>query len=108
MIPKFCPTANFFLTEYHRPHLGAEIATEVLCEACACKKYALCRFHLFSEAPLERSFAMRRNCSKADSRSSTISWAMMSGAGRLSDDSRDSSLSQKMSRLALSRVTNSS
>jgi hypothetical protein len=55
-----------------------------------------------------RSFAIRRNCSSAASRSSTISWAMMSGLGRLAESSRESSLSQKMSRLALSRVMSSS
>jgi hypothetical protein len=48
------------------------------------------------------------NCSNAARRSSTISAAMMAGAGRLSESSSESSLSQKMSRLALSRATSSS
>ena len=47
--------------------------------------------------------AISRNCSRAASRSSTISWARTSGSGRLSDYSRLSSLSQNMSRLSLSR-----
>lgn len=34
----------------------------------------------FLEVSLPRSFAIRRNCSSAASRSSTISWAMMSGS----------------------------
>jgi hypothetical protein len=36
-----------------------------------------------------------------------LSWAMTPGSGRLSDSERDSSFSQKMSRPALSRATNS-
>ena len=63
--------------------------------------------HPFS-SPDPRSFAISRNCSNAASRSSTISWAMMSGLGRLAESSRDSSFSQKMSRLALSRAMSSS
>jgi hypothetical protein len=55
-----------------------------------------------------RSFAINRNCSSAASKSSTISWAMMSGLGRLAESSSESSLSQKMSRLALSRAMSSS
>jgi hypothetical protein len=53
---------------------------------------------------LSRSVAISRNCSRAASRSSTISWARMSGSGRLADPSRLSSLSEKMSRLTLSRL----
>jgi hypothetical protein len=55
-----------------------------------------------------KSAAISRNCSRAASRSSTISWASTSGSGRLSDSSRLSSLSQKISRLALSRLMSSS
>lgn len=51
-----------------------------------------------------RSTAIPRNCSRAASRSSTISCVRTSGSGRLSDSSRLSSLSQKMPRLALSRL----
>jgi hypothetical protein len=54
-----------------------------------------------------RSPAISRNCSSAASRSSTISCAMTSGGGRLSLSARASSLSQKMSRLALSRAISS-
>jgi hypothetical protein len=50
------------------------------------------------------STAISRDCSRAASRSSTISCVRTSGSGRLSDSSRLSSLSQKMSRLALSRL----
>jgi hypothetical protein len=55
-----------------------------------------------------KSFAIPRNCSSAASRLSAISVASTSGSGRLSVSSRLSSLSQKMSRLALSRATRSS
>jgi hypothetical protein len=48
------------------------------------------------------------NSASAAVRSSTISRAMMSGAGRLSASSRDSSRSQVRSRLTLSRATSSS
>jgi hypothetical protein len=41
------------------------------------------------------------NCSKADSRFSTFSPAIISGAGRFSESSRVSSLSQKISKLTL-------
>jgi hypothetical protein len=51
---------------------------------------------------------MAANCSRAAWRSSTISAAMTSGAGRFADSSSEASLSQKMSRLALSRLTGSS
>src|SRR5438094_461553 len=51
---------------------------------------------------VRRSSAISGNCSRAASRSSTISCARTSGSGRLSDSSRLSSLSQKMSKLALS------
>ena len=53
------------------------------------------------------SSATLRNCSRAASRFSTISAAIMSGAGNASTSSRLSSLSQKMSRLSLSRAINS-
>jgi hypothetical protein len=55
-----------------------------------------------------RSSSMVENCSNAASRSATISVAMMPGAGRLALSSRASSFSQKMSRLALSRLVSSS
>jgi len=48
---------------------------------------------------------MALNCSRALSRLSTISAARTSGEGRFSESSRLSSLSQKMSRLALSLLT---
>jgi hypothetical protein len=54
------------------------------------------------------SSAINRNCSRAASRSSTISAAMTSGSGRLSVSSSDSSRSQKMSRFTLSRAMISS
>ena len=54
------------------------------------------------------SSSMPRNYSSAVSRLSTISRARIAGSGRLSESSRHSSLSQKMSRLALSRFTRSS
>lgn len=44
----------------------------------------------------------------AASRSSTISWAMTSGGGRLAASSTDSSLSQEISRRTLSRCMSSS
>src|SRR5690348_4874011 len=47
-------------------------------------------------------------CSSAARRSSAISSAKMCGSGKLAESSSDSSLSQKMSRLHLSRATNSS
>ena len=50
---------------------------------------------------------MLLNCSRAFWRFSVISFASMSGAGRFSVSSRLSSLSQKMSRLALSRWVSS-
>src|SRR5207247_5047136 len=55
-----------------------------------------------------KSVAISRNCSRAASKSSTISWARTSGSGRLSDSSRLASLSQKMSRPVLSRLMSSS
>jgi hypothetical protein len=55
-----------------------------------------------------KSAAINRNCSKAASKSSTISCAITSGAGRFAESVRLSSLSQKISRLALSRAMNSS
>ncbi len=55
-----------------------------------------------------KSSAMVANCSSAASRSSVISWAMIPGAGRLALSSNASSLSQKMSRFTLSRLTRSS
>lgn len=51
-----------------------------------------------------KSVAIARNCSRAASRSSTISCARISGPGRLPDSLRLSSFSQKMSRLGLSRL----
>ena len=54
------------------------------------------------------SSAMVANCSSAASRSSVISWAMISGGGRLADSSSASSFSQKMSRFTLSRLSSSS
>ncbi len=53
------------------------------------------------------SSAISRSCSSAVSRSKIISRAMTPGSGRLSEFSRDSSRSQKMSRLALSRAIRS-
>ena len=50
------------------------------------------------------SARISRNCSNAASRSSTISAAITSGAGRLSESESDSSFNQKISRLALSRL----
>ena len=50
---------------------------------------------------------MLLNCSSAFWRFSVISLAIISGAGRFSVSSRLSSLSQKMSRLALSRCISS-
>ena len=50
---------------------------------------------------------MLLNCSSADCKFSAISAAKISGAGRLSVSSRFSSLSQKMSKLALSRWASS-
>ena len=55
-----------------------------------------------------RSPAINRNCSSAASRSSTISKAITPGAGRLSLSANESSFSQKMSRLVLSRAISSS
>jgi hypothetical protein len=53
---------------------------------------------------LPRSDAISLNCSSAACRSSMISAAMMSGAGKFAESSRASSLSRKMSRLTLSRL----
>lgn len=50
---------------------------------------------------------MLLNCSSADCRFSVISLAIMSGGGRFAVSSRLSSLSQKMSRFALSRPMSS-
>lgn len=47
-------------------------------------------------------------CSSADRKSSAISAARMWGSGNFAESSSDSSLSQKMSRLQLSRATRSS
>ena len=58
--------------------------------------------------PTAKSSAMSFICSKAASKSSTISAAMTLGAGKFSESSSDASLSQKISRLALSRATSSS
>src|SRR5579875_835476 len=55
-----------------------------------------------------RSAAIWENWSRAASRSSAISRAITSGSGRLAESSRLSSLSQKISRLALSRLISSS
>jgi len=55
-----------------------------------------------------RAAATASNSARAAVRSSTISRAITSGAGRLSRSSRDSSRSQVRSRLALSRATSSS
>src|SRR5690606_9272155 len=54
------------------------------------------------------SSAIALNCSNAACRSSAISRAITSGGGRLAESSRDSSLSQKMSRLTLSLLSKSS
>ena len=43
---------------------------------------------VFSTLESPKSTTISRNCSSAASRSSTISWAMTSGSGRLSDASR--------------------
>ena len=51
---------------------------------------------------------MAANWSSAACRSSTISAAITSGAGRFSESSSDSSRSQKMSSDALSRAISSS
>ncbi len=71
------------------------------------------RFHQITpcqaaDSDSSSSSEMLRNCSSAASRFLTISAASTSGAGRLSVSSRLSSLSQKRSRLALSRATRSS
>ena len=58
--------------------------------------------------PAVKVLAISLNWSSAAWRSSTISAAITSGAGRLSVSSKDSSRSQKMSRDALSRATSSS
>jgi hypothetical protein len=55
-----------------------------------------------------RSAAINLNCSSAASRSSTISCAMTSGGGKLSESASASSRSQKTSRLDLSRAVSSS
>lgn len=55
-----------------------------------------------------KSSTTNRNCSSADSRSSTMSAASTSGSGKFAVSSRDSSRIQKISRLALSLATNSS
>ena len=55
-----------------------------------------------------KSLAISANWASAAWRSSTISAAMTSGSGRLALSSRLSSLSQKMSRLSLSRLVSSS
>ena len=60
--------------------------------------------HLYSA----KSSATAANCSSAACRSSTISAARTSGSGRLAVSSNDSSRSQKMSRLTLSRAISSS
>ena len=65
-------------------------------------------YELLILSPASKSSAISRNYSKAAWRSSTISTAMTPGSGRFSESSRDSSLSQKISRLALSRLTSSS
>lgn len=57
---------------------------------------------------VSKSSTIARNSSSADSRSSTISAASTSGSGRLAVSSSDSSRSQKMSRLTLSRASSSS
>jgi hypothetical protein len=62
---------------------------------------------VFDGSHRRRSVAINANSSKAR-RSSTISAAITSGAGRFAASSRLSSRSQKMSRLALSRFTGSS
>ena len=55
-----------------------------------------------------KSAAIVANCESAASKSSTISCAITSGSGRLALSSRLSSLSQKMSRLSLSRLVRAS
>src|ERR1035441_397194 len=61
----------------------------------------------FVDYAFRRSSAISANSSSAACRSSTISAAITSGAGRLAASSRLSSFSQKMSRLALSRLIRS-
>ncbi len=61
----------------------------------------------FAVVPFSSS-AIIRNCSRAASRSSVMSCAMISGAGRFADSSKASSFSQKMSRFTLSRFVSSS
>ena len=65
-------------------------------------------FNILPVQVLRRSSAISANSSSAACKSSTISAAITSGAGKLAASSRLSSLSQKMSRLALSRFTRSS
>src|SRR5262249_36930468 len=61
-----------------------------------------------SRAHFFKSAAMAANCCRAASKSSTISAAIISGSGRFALSSSDSSLSQKISRLSLSRLSSSS
>lgn len=62
----------------------------------------------YSGAAFSSAAATASNSASAAVRSSTISRAMISGAGRLSAFSRESSRSQVMSRLTLSRAMSSS
>ena len=63
---------------------------------------------VYASWPFASDSATAVNSASAASRSSTISCAITSGGGRLSVSSSDSSRSQVMSRLALSRATSSS
>ena len=63
----------------------------------------VCLGFLFSS----RSSVMLLNCSSADCKFSVMSLAIVYGGGRFSVSSRPSSLSQNMSRLALSRCRSS-
>lgn len=85
------------------PVLLFETATmRVLGLGCFCAALAGGRGHLPPSSPATVS-----NCSRAARRSSTISCAITPGAGRFSDASRLSSLSQKMSSEHLSRAMSS-
>ena len=66
------------------------------------------RTFLHASAYSPKSSVISRNCSSAACKSSTISAARMPGSGRSAVSSSDSSRSQKISRLTLSRAISSS
>ena len=102
-------TERPFARAHHRPvrqEPGKSARRQVRVGHCATSCGRLspsCRAYSFFN-----SSAIEANCSRAVCKSSAISCARTSGSGKSSESSRLLSLSQKMSRLSLSRLVSSS